>query len=351
MSTIGKALTLLDVLSRLNTEAGLTEIAQACGYDKATTRRFLVDLEKHGFVEQLAESRKYRIGAEPLRLARIREARYPFLGTALPFVRQLAERTGETVHLSEFSNGRLSTIHVEESPRAHRVFINVGMILPFHATASGLAYLAACADDVVEATVTKSLDTFTEFTIADPEEVRRRVREARQNGFSVNRQGLEVGVMSTSAAILTPGSRPVGCITVREDLSVVLADLAPQLDQGLIHADLVRENVFLRDGSVAFIDFDDCGFGFRLFDLATVLLRNRREPDYPALRAALLSGYEAVRPRLAREFAHLPLFLLLRALTYIGWAAARPELPDNIARLNRYVADVRALVEEEGISR
>ncbi|WP_234430262.1 helix-turn-helix domain-containing protein, partial [Brucella melitensis] len=52
MSTIGKALTLLDVLSRLNTEAGLTEIAQACGYDKATTRRFLVDLEKHGFVEQ-----------------------------------------------------------------------------------------------------------------------------------------------------------------------------------------------------------------------------------------------------------------------------------------------------------
>ncbi|MRN66297.1 IclR family transcriptional regulator [Brucella sp. 10RB9213] len=219
MSTIGKALTLLDVLSRLNTEAGLTEIAQACGYDKATTRRFLVDLEKHGFVEQLAESRKYRIGAEPLRLARIREARYPFLGTALPFVRQLAERTGETVHLSEFSNGRLSTIHVEESPRAHRVFINVGMILPFHATASGLAYLAACADDVVEATVTKSLDTFTEFTIADPEEVRRRVREARQNGFSVNRQGLEVGVMSTSAAILTPGSRPVGCITVAAPLA------------------------------------------------------------------------------------------------------------------------------------
>lgn len=138
---------------------------------------------------------------------------------------------------------------------------------------------------------------------------------------------------------------------LREDLSVVLADLAPQLDQGLIHADLVRENVFLRDGSVAFIDFDDCGFGFRLFDLATVLLRNRREPDYPALRAALLSGYEAVRPRLAREFEHLPLFLLLRALTYIGWAAARPELPDNIARLNRYVADVRAVVEEEGISR
>ncbi len=129
MSTIGKALTLLDVLSRLDCEAGLTEIAQACGYDKATTRRFLVELEKHGFVEQLPETRKYRIGAAPLRLARIREARYPFLSTALPFLRQLAERTEETVHLSEFSNGRLSTIHVEESPHAHRVFVNVGTVL------------------------------------------------------------------------------------------------------------------------------------------------------------------------------------------------------------------------------
>ncbi len=219
MSTIGKALTLLDILSRLNTEAGLTEIAQACGYDKATTRRFLVELERNGFVEQLADSRKYRIGAEPLRLARIREARYPFLGTALPFVRRLAERTDETVHLSEFSNGRLSTIHVEEATRAHRVFINVGMILPFHATASGFAYLAACTDDMVEAAVSKPLDTFTEFTIADSAEVWRRVQETRQNGFSVNRQGLEVGVISMSAAIIAPDAKPVGCITVAAPLA------------------------------------------------------------------------------------------------------------------------------------
>ncbi len=138
---------------------------------------------------------------------------------------------------------------------------------------------------------------------------------------------------------------------LREELSVVLADLAPQLDQGLIHADLVRENVFLCDGSGAFIDFDDYGFGFRLFDLATLLLRNRREPDYEALRTALIAGYWAVRPRLMMEFRHLPLFLLLRALTYIGWVAARPDLPDNTARLNRYLVDVRTLAEEECVSR
>ena len=52
MSTVGKALSLLDSLSQLNHEAGLTDIARLCDLDKATARRLLVELEKHGFVEQ-----------------------------------------------------------------------------------------------------------------------------------------------------------------------------------------------------------------------------------------------------------------------------------------------------------
>ena len=214
MSTIGKALTLLDILSCMRQEAGLTEIALACGYDKATTRRFLVELERHGFVEKLPENRKYRIGAAPLRLARVRESRYPFLRTATPFVAKLSEKTGETVHLSEFSHGRLSTIHVEECDKAHRVFVDVGIMLPFHATASGLAFLAACPADMIEAELARPLEAFTGHTTVDAGELRQRIVETQARGFSVNRQGMEAGVISASAAIVAPGRRPVGSITV-----------------------------------------------------------------------------------------------------------------------------------------
>ncbi|UVC12053.1 IclR family transcriptional regulator [Rhizobium sp. TH2] len=214
MGTIGKALTLLDILSGMEKECGLTEIALACGYDKATTRRFLVELEKQGFVEQTSESRKYRLGAALLRLARIREQRYPFLRTAMEFVRELADLTGETVHLSEFSNGRLSNVHVEESTRAHRVFVRIGTILPFHATASGLAFLAASSSDVIEAELAKPLQSFTDHTLTDADEVRRRIEETRALGYSISRQGMEAGVISVSAAICPPGGRPVGSITV-----------------------------------------------------------------------------------------------------------------------------------------
>jgi Ser/Thr protein kinase RdoA (MazF antagonist) len=135
----------------------------------------------------------------------------------------------------------------------------------------------------------------------------------------------------------------------REFLSELRLELRDRLhaanapDYGLIHADLVRENVLVDGDAVALIDFDDCGHGFRLFDIATALLRNRRDAHYEMIRSALLEGYRARRPLDDEALAHLPLFLLLRSLTYIGWAGARPELPDATERLTRYIGEAREL--------
>ncbi|MBV7396897.1 phosphotransferase enzyme family protein [Mameliella sediminis] len=95
---------------------------------------------------------------------------------------------------------------------------------------------------------------------------------------------------------------------------------ADRLDYGLIHADPLRENVLVDGEEIKLLDFDDGGFGFRLFDIATALLRNMDEPDYPTLKAALLEGYREVRPLDDRL---LDLFLALRAVTYVGWIVPR----------------------------
>ena len=86
-------------------------------------------------------------------------------------------------------------------------------------------------------------------------------------------------------------------LRLREAAAAELTACEAELDFGLIHADLVRENVMVHDGRVHLIDFDDSGFGFRLFDIATTLLRNRSEPDYDALKGALLDGYRRTAGR------------------------------------------------------
>lgn len=119
-----------------------------------------------------------------------------------------------------------------------------------------------------------------------------------------------------------------------------LANCEAGLDYGLIHADLVRENVLVDGDRLQLIDFDDGGYGFRQFEIATTLLKNMREPDFSELEAALIEGYRSVR---SIDLAKLDLFLVLRAATYVGWIMTRMDEAGAMERCARYAALTRDL--------
>ncbi len=94
---------------------------------------------------------------------------------------------------------------------------------------------------------------------------------------------------------------------------------------GLIHADFVPENLLIEEGRLKLIDFDDSGFGWHMFDLATALYFNLDHPGYTAMERALFEGYRSVRALPEDDEAMLALFLFLRSTTYLGWVQTRPE--------------------------
>ena len=88
---------------------------------------------------------------------------------------------------------------------------------------------------------------------------------------------------------------------------------------GLIHADLRLANL-LDDGErTAIIDFDDCGYGWYLFDLAAALSFLEERPDVPALIASWLQGYRKVAPVPDALEAEIPTLIMLRRLQLLGW--------------------------------
>jgi IclR family acetate operon transcriptional repressor len=218
MGTVGKAMTLLEIFSAERTEVGLSELARIAGYDKATARRLLVSLMQHGLVEQDRESRFYRLGAGLVRLARIRESQFPLLQIAIPVLQRLAAETGETVHLSEYSARGLASIHVEESPKANRVSVAVGQMLPLHATASGLAFLAFAERRLRDKCLSAPLTAFTPHTVADPSLFAEQVATTRRRGYSIGSQGFEEGVFSVGAPILGPEGTALGALAIASPL-------------------------------------------------------------------------------------------------------------------------------------
>lgn len=133
-------------------------------------------------------------------------------------------------------------------------------------------------------------------------------------------------------------------LDLRDDLRRRLDELRPGADFGLIHADLMRENILVDGGTLRLIDFDDSGFGLRLYDLGTLMLQNLDEPAYPELLAAAVEGYASLRPVAA---AQVPLFVLLRCLASCGWAV--PRLPPGSPRLRDYA--LRAVRQGEAFLR
>lgn len=96
---------------------------------------------------------------------------------------------------------------------------------------------------------------------------------------------------------------------------------------GLIHADLHQENYLFHRGQVRAIDFDDCGLGHFLYDLAVTLSELRGRPDYAVLRAGLLRGYRAVRPLPAEHERYLEVFHGLRLLQLALWFLEQRDHP------------------------
>lgn len=127
--------------------------------------------------------------------------------------------------------------------------------------------------------------------------------------------------------------------TFRDRAADDLAALGPVLDYGLIHADAVPENVMLSGNEVFLIDFDDGGFGFRLFDLATTANRLDRHDASGQASAQFLQAYQLARPI---DLTALPLFRALRAMTYVGWVITRLHEPGATARCTRFIAEAEA---------
>lgn len=244
MRTVEKALRLLDHFDERHPELGLSALARLAGLDKATTLRMLGDLAAAGLVEQSPATRGWRLGAGLLRLARIREATHPVTTVLQPILDRLVVETGETAHASLRAGRDLATVGVAESPRAARVIIEPGLMLPLHATASGLAYLAFARPEVRAEALARPLPAHTATTPTTPERLALAIARAQAHGHGEADQTYEAEVIGLARPLFGPDGFACGAIAVatpasrlddalRATILAALARAAPEASRGL----------------------------------------------------------------------------------------------------------------------
>lgn len=234
MKTIDKALMLLGFFTTEIPEFRLSDLARAAGVDKATALRILNSLAAGGLVEQHPETKKFRLGTAILRLARIRETSFPMVSVLQPIIDRLADATGESAHACLASPAGLTTIAQAEPNRSTRVWVNPAQVLPFHATASGLAYLAfSDAGFVSEVLENIPPKRFTDETALTAETVQDRLVAIRDSGIAVSAGTFEPDVTGIAAPVFDWHKKAVGTVAVACIRSRLTPDLQAQIEQAV----------------------------------------------------------------------------------------------------------------------
>ncbi len=96
-----------------------------------------------------------------------------------------------------------------------------------------------------------------------------------------------------------------------------------ETNYGLIHTDLNVHNILVESGRIGVIDFDDCGYGWFLWDLGTTLLEYYETLD--VLKEKWLEGYQSIRPLRERDLEEVDTFIILRKIVRLGWIASHAE--------------------------
>ena len=220
MGTVSKALSLLGFFTQQQPEIGLSDMARLSAMNKATVYRLLCELQDNGFVEQVGNGRAYRLGAEVLRLAALREATVPVLSVSRAILDKLSDATGETTHMSLVQGTQLNALSHAYSPRhATKVTMEDAEVLSFHATGSGLAILAYSDPEFADRILAAPLKAFTPQTETDPRAIREKLKRIRQQGFAESIGGFEADVHSYAVPIFGADAMPIGALAVAAPVS------------------------------------------------------------------------------------------------------------------------------------
>lgn len=114
---------------------------------------------------------------------------------------------------------------------------------------------------------------------------------------------------------------------------------------GLIHADMRLANLLIDGAETRLIDFDDCGFGWFMYDFAAAISFIETDPSIPALKAAWLRGYRSVRDLPASDEAEIDTFIMMRRMALLAWIGSHIEAPEPQAMAPHFAADTARLAK------
>jgi IclR family acetate operon transcriptional repressor len=234
IQSVDRAVTLLEAIAEAGGETTLTELSRRTRLNISTCHHLLSTLVNRGYVAKVPVRRSYALGARILYLSNACLTQVDLPARAAPFIEQINEKTGETVHLAVLQGDAMMKVAKRESRHPVRVDTGtLGKSDAAHATASGKAMLAWLPEGEIKRVLAQGMTRYTANTITEWPALIEELRHVRRDGYSMDREEFQPGVICVGAAIRDHNGAVVGAISAS----------TPTMRASDEHLALVREEV------------------------------------------------------------------------------------------------------------
>lgn len=214
VKSIIKAVDIIELLSKEH-ELGITEISNMLDLDKSTVFRIVTTLREKGMVGQNPITQRYH---NSLKLFELGNRIVEDLGLrrmAQPIIKELAEKTGETVNLAILDGS--STVYIDkiESPATIKVDLPIGKRLPSYCTGLGKAMLANLSEKKVDEIIdTTKFEKHTSKTHLNKEDFFKELEDIRIKGYSFDDEEYVEGLKCIAVPILDFKGEALAAISI-----------------------------------------------------------------------------------------------------------------------------------------
>lgn len=207
-----KGLDILEVLADNATGCTLNELAQKVGRKVSEIFRMAVTLQRRGFV-QVDSNDRYTLTLRMFELAHRQQPLKSLVSVALPLLRELANRSRQSCHLTMYQGGRVVVIAQVESPERWSFGLKVGVVMGLTDTSSGHVLLAF-RDEIDRARMLRAhIAVEGEFDM-DPGELFSLLQEVRERGYSAMPSRQTRGITNIAFPVMGAADHVVAAINV-----------------------------------------------------------------------------------------------------------------------------------------
>jgi DNA-binding IclR family transcriptional regulator len=210
------ALQLLKLLARHPSPLPASAIARDLGLPRSSTYHLLKVLRDEGFVVHLPETRRYGLGVASFELGSAYSRQEPLRWIAQTVLTRLVSATSHNAHLAVLLGRDVLYVIEERAAGRPPLVTDVGVRLPAHLTASGLAMLAALPPQQVAA-LFPSRRLLTRRHDAGPAsltQLRADLAAARRAGHAEEDGYVTPGFASVAAPVLDHSGHPAAAVAV-----------------------------------------------------------------------------------------------------------------------------------------